>query len=346
MERKTKYKLAAAGTGLALVIGGASYATAAGNNSANGGKNPFSRAIDSLVGKGTLTQNQADALNKELNNQQVADQAARDAERVAREKVITDTLGIDAATLQSKIQAGNSLAQIAGDKKDALIAALVKLETSEIDARLAAGQITADQATADKANVATRVADVVNNTGGMMRGPGRGHGGMMGGPRGGFGVAPQHQATVAKVLGLDTATIQSRLQAGETLAQIAGTKTEALIAALVTEENAEIDARVQSGQLTAAQATTEKANVKQRVTDQVNGVGGPRGGGMMGGPRGEGMGRGHHGGFGDNDGDFGGRDGGRDGGRMGGQNGGGMMGGLTNKATGQSSTGSTTQNNA
>ena len=342
MERKTKYKIAAAGTGLALVIGGASYATAAGNNSANGGKNPFSRAIDALVGKGTLTQNQADAINKELNSQHAADQAAREAERVAHDKVITDTLGIDAATLQSKIQSGNSLAQIAGDKKDALIAALVKLETSEIDARLAAGQITADQATADKANVATRVANEVNNVGGMMGGPGRGHGGMMGGPRGGFGVAPQHQATVAKVLGLDSATIQSRLQAGETLAQIAGTKTEALIAALVTEENAEIDARVQSGQLTAAQATTEKANVKQRVTDQVNGVGGPRGGGMMGGPRGEGMGRGHHGGFGDNDGDFGGRNGGR----MGGQNGGGMMGGLTNKATGQSSTGSTTQNNA
>ena len=338
MERKTKYKIAAAGTGLALVIGGASYATAAGNNSANGGKNPFSRAIDALVGKGTLTQNQADALNKELNNQKVADQAARDAERVAREKVITDTLGIDAATLQSKIQAGNSLAQIAGDKKEALIAALVKLETSEIDARLAAGQITADQATADKANVATRVANDVNNVGGMMGGPGRGRGGMMGGPRGGFGVAPQHQATVAKVLGLDSATIQSRLQAGETLAQIAGAKTEALIAALVTEENAEIDARVQSGQLTASQATTEKANVKQRVTDQVNGVGGPRGGGMMGGPRGGGMGRGHHGGFGDNDGDFGGR--------MGGQGGGGMMGGLTNKATGQTSTGTTTQNNA
>ena len=338
MERKTKYKIAAAGTGLALVIGGASYATAAGNNSANGGKNPFSRAIDALVGKGTLTQNQADAINKELNSQHAADQAAREAERVAHDKVITDTLGIDAATLQSKIQSGNSLAQIAGDKKDALIAALVKLETSEIDARLAAGQITADQATADKANVATRVANEVNNVGGMMGGPGRGHGGMMGGPRGGFGVAPQHQATVAKVLGLDSATIQSRLQAGETLAQIAGTKTEALIAALVTEENAEIDARVQSGQLTAAQATTEKANVKQRVTDQVNGVGGPRGGGMMGGPRGEGMGRGHHGGFGDNDGNFGGR--------MGGQNGGGMMGGLTNKATGQSSTGSTTQNNA
>ena len=338
MERKTKYKIAAAGTGLALVIGGASYATAAGNNSANGGKNPFSRAIDALVGKGTLTQNQADALNKELNNQKVADQAARDAERVAREKVITDTLGIDAATLQSKIQAGNSLAQIAGDKKEALIAALVKLETSEIDARLAAGQITADQATADKANVATRVANDVNNVGGMMGGPGRGRGGMMGGPRGGFGVAPQHQATVAKVLGLDSATIQSRLQAGETLAQIAGAKTEALIAALVTEENAEIDARVQSGQLTAAQATTEKANVKQRVTDQVNGVGGPRGGGMMGGPRGGGMGRGHHGGFGDNDGDFGGR--------MGGQGGGGMMGGLTNNATGQTSTGTTTQNNA
>ena len=85
--------------------------------------------------------------------------------------------GIDATTLRTRLQAGDSLATIAGTKKDALIAAIVAYETKEIDAKVTAGEITAAQATSFKANLTARVTDMVNS----VRGPGMGmRGGMHG----------------------------------------------------------------------------------------------------------------------------------------------------------------------
>ena len=347
MERKTKLKIAATGTGVALILGGAGIASADTTNSK--GSNPFSRALSSLVGKGTITQNQADEITKALDADRTAQNTARSAAQAARESLVASTLGIDAATIKTRMAAGETLATIAGTKTDVLIAALVKFESTEIDARVTAGNLTAAQATTEKAALQTRIAAEISNAHGMMGGrpsigggngggmmgdddgdhgmmAGPRGGGMQGGPRGGgmAGVPPQHQATVAKVLGLDWSAIQTRLAAGETLAKIAGTKTDALIAALVTEENTEIDARVTAGQMTAAEATTAKAAVQARETAIVNGTA-PVGGPSQDGPgRGGKGGRGHGGGF--------------DGPNAGG--GASANGGLTNKASGSAATSS------
>ena len=337
MKRKTNLKIAAAGTGIAIVLGGAGIAVANPSNSKS--TNPFSRVLSALVGKGTITQNQADAINQALTSDRSAQQAIRTADQTAIENVVATTLGIDAATIKSRMAAGETLAAIAGTKTDALIAALVKYETSAIDAKVSAGTLTAAQATAEKANLQTLVTSQVNSSRGLLGGRPSIGGGMGGGMRGGhggrmgggmMGVPPQHQATVAKVLGLDWSAIQTRLAAGETLAKIAGTKTDALIAALVAEENSEIDARVTAGQMTAADATAAKAATQARETAIVNGTA----------PTGRGMGMGSQGfggpgqsGFGQ--GGFGGGRGHRGGGFGGpnGDNGSGANGGLTNNAT-------------
>ena len=75
------------------------------------------------------------------------------------------------------------------------------------------------------------------------------------GPRSGFGPFGDKLTVISSTLGIDSATIQSRLKAGETLATIAGAKKDALIAALVADETKKIDAAVTAGSLTAAQAT-------------------------------------------------------------------------------------------
>ena len=104
------------------------------------------------------------------------------------------------------------------------------------------------------------------------------------------------ETLVSTTIGVDTATIKSRLQAGESLAQIAGAKKDALIAALVADETKRIDAAVTAGTLTAAQATEMKANLVAHVTEEVNAVGGkgPFGKGPKG-DRGDRDGRGGHG---------------------------------------------------
>ena len=79
-----------------------------------------------------------------------------------KEEVITSTLGIDSATLRSRLAAGETLAAIAGAKKDALIAALVAEHVKRIDADVAAGRLTADQAKTMKENVTAHVTEEIN----------------------------------------------------------------------------------------------------------------------------------------------------------------------------------------
>ena len=80
------------------------------------------------------------------------------------------TLGIDVKILHDRSKAGESLATIAGVKKDALIAALVLDQTKRIDAFVVAGKITAAQATILKAGLVAHVTAEVNAAGGKHDG--------------------------------------------------------------------------------------------------------------------------------------------------------------------------------
>ena len=191
MKKKVIAGVAAAA--IALSVGAASVASAHGGLGGKGAG--LSTLLSDLVNKGTITQLQADAIVKaETDAKALAEanrptQAEMQAHRTAEIAVVTSTLGITEATLKSRIQAGESLATIAGTKKDALITALVAFETKEIDARVTAGKLTAAQATAAKANLTAMVTDKVNNNRPMGEGRGghgKGRGGHDGkGPRGG-----------------------------------------------------------------------------------------------------------------------------------------------------------------
>ena len=151
----------------------------------------LTQALKDLVAKGTLTQAKSDAITAAVK----AAEANRPAmpngamggtmgggfQNSNKDAVITATLGIDATTLHNRLAAGETLATIAGAKKDALIAALVADETKQIDAAVTAGKLTAAQATAIKADLTAHVTAEVNATAPMggFGGPkgGRGHGG-------------------------------------------------------------------------------------------------------------------------------------------------------------------------
>ena len=173
----------------------------------------LSALLSTLVTKGTITQAQADAIIAA----HTAAEAARDALRPPkgpggdkasmdeRLAVIAKTLGIDTTTVLSRLKGGETLATIAGAKKDALISALVADETKRIDAAVTAGTLTAAQATEMKANLVAHVTDEVNSTrpigpkmddrGGMGGKGGRGHGGH-GGPMGGMNGGPSGAPTI------------------------------------------------------------------------------------------------------------------------------------------------------
>ena len=76
----------------------------------------------------------------------------------------------------------------------------------------------------------------------------------------------------ATYLGTTTSDLLTQLQAGKTLAQIAGSKTSGLIAALVAHEKQEIADAVKAGRLTQAQADQIVPTLTQHFTDLVNGT--------------------------------------------------------------------------
>ena len=90
------------------------------------------------------------------------------------------------------------------------------------------------------------------------------------------------EALISKTIGVDTATIRTRIAAGESLGAIAGAKRAELITVLVAEATKRIDAAVTAEKMTAAQATSLKAGLTAHVTAEVDQVGGKRGPGMGG----------------------------------------------------------------
>ena len=126
-----------------------------------GGVDGVAAVLAELVKAGTITQAQSDAISKALVNAPAAAKAAAEAQRVAHEKLIADTVGVAWADIQTRLQAGETLAAIAGAKKDALITALVKEATDRITADVAAGRLTEAQATDLKTGLTERItADV------------------------------------------------------------------------------------------------------------------------------------------------------------------------------------------
>ena len=155
-----------------------------------------------LVTKGTITQAQSDAITAAVTAARAAHEADRDsdsaansARRAAHEALIAATIGIDAATIKTRLAAGETLGAIADAKKSALISALVAEATKSIDAAVTAGKITAAQATTLKSGLTAHITADIDSVRGAM-GPGkgspgmggRGHGNMDGGH--GMGMKP------------------------------------------------------------------------------------------------------------------------------------------------------------
>ncbi len=177
----SKKRIAAVAITIASLTGG-SVAVASAHDGAGKGQAKATVLAD-LVKAGTITQAQADAISKKFEDTKAAVKAAHDARHAARDAVVASTLGIDAATIKTRLAAGESLATIAGTKKDALIAALVAFETKEIDSAVTAGKLTAAQATSMKANLTAHVTAQVER----VKGP-KGEKGSKGfGHKGGHG---------------------------------------------------------------------------------------------------------------------------------------------------------------
>jgi hypothetical protein len=150
-----------------------------------------------------------------------------------------------------------------GVSADKLDAALKQALENRVDAAVKAGTITAAQGAALKERIAAGEVPLVG------LGPGPGHHG----PR---GLIMEFDAA-ADYLGLTPAALRTRLENGDTMAEIAkaeGKSVDGLVDALVAAAKTDLDAAVKAGRLTAAQRASIVSGLEDRITDVVNGEAG------------------------------------------------------------------------
>jgi hypothetical protein len=153
----------------------------------------------------------------------------------------------------------NDAAQQLGVQPSALTNALRKALENRVDAAVAAGRLTKEQGDELKARI--EAGDVP-----LLEVPGYGH-------HDGFGHFGGLDAA-ASYLGLSEDALHAQLESGKTLAQIAkdqGKSVDGLVNAMYDAVKTRLDEAVSAGRITKAQEDAILGDVKQRITDLVNG---------------------------------------------------------------------------
>ena len=161
------------------------------------------------------------------------------------------------------------LARLLGTSRDQLNSALTQARNDTVDQEVKDGKLTQDQATQIESQQG------IGHFGFDGFGPGR-----MGGP-GQMGGGATLDA-IASALGMSTQDLQSQLQSGKTLAELASGKEQAVKDAIVAAEKARLDQAVQNGRITQEQENQRLDQIQNSDLSQLwhfGGRGGPGGGG-------------------------------------------------------------------
>jgi len=154
-------------------------------------KGPLGEVLNDLVGKGTITQSQADAVQAGVDAKR-KDHAPGPGGGFGRRggvmeqfTAVAKQLGMDPKDLLTELRSGKSLADVAtakGVDPQTVIDSLVAAANTRIEGAVASGKI--DQAKADemKQKLPDRIKALVNHQGFEGRGPGPGGPGLGGDP--------------------------------------------------------------------------------------------------------------------------------------------------------------------
>ena len=164
------------------------------------------------------------------------------------------------------------------------LAAALNIQRSTLDSAITtAGTKTADQAVTDgtltQAQGDALKGRLQSGDLGALFGRGGGRGGPMGGPMGGkvAGLRDAMLAAAAQTLGITTDELNTQLQSGQTLAQLAqahGTTEQAVTDAALAAAKTQLDQAVAAGTLTQAQADQFYSRLQQDGANLI----GPHGG--------------------------------------------------------------------
>jgi hypothetical protein len=192
-------------------------------------------------------------------------------------------LGLTESQLQTQLESGKSLADVArakGKSVDGLEQAILKDATSKLDQAVKDGRLTSAQRDQLLADLEVRVHSLVNRTplspplGGLGLGFGLGlkHFGFGFGHHGFLSLSPFSDAA-ASYLGLTEDELETQLEAGKSLAEIAkahGKSVAGLEQAIKHDLESKLDQAVKNGLLTSAQRDQLLSDLNSRIHDLVS----------------------------------------------------------------------------
>jgi len=185
-------------------------------------------------------------------------------------------LGLSESDLRTKLEAGQSLADVAkAQSKDlaGLEQAILDAAKADLDKAVADKDLTQSQADDILANLKSHIDDIANGSL-RFRGPG--------GPGGPGHVGRAFGADLsaaAKYLGLSEGALRTKLRGGDSLADVAkaqGKDVSGLQDAIVADAKADLDKAVADKRLTQSQADDILSGLKAHVDDLVNAKPGDR----------------------------------------------------------------------
>jgi hypothetical protein len=204
---------------------------------------------------------------------------------------LATTLNLSETDLQTALQAGKSIADIAteqGVTLDSVVEAIVTEQTTKLAQAVTDGKLTQAEADARIAELREKLPEMLSMTRpvdglGLGKGPGFG-GGMRG----------AGLATLAATLNLSEEDLQTALETKSVaaLATEQGIALQTVIDAIVAERSTALAQAVTAGKLTQAQADAQLARLAEMLPEQLNqihtpGLGGHHAGHGRGGPQGE-----------------------------------------------------------
>jgi hypothetical protein len=177
-------------------------------------------------------------------------------------------LGLDESALRTKLENGQSLADVAKAQSkdlDGLKSAILDAAKGDLDKAVADKTLTQSQADDILNGLKSHIDDVVNANMRLHRDRG---------PKIGFGFGfGADSAAAAKYLGLSESALRTKLRNGQSLADVAKAQSkdvQGLEDAIVASQKARLDQAVSDKKVTQSQADDMLAELKSHVDDLVN----------------------------------------------------------------------------
>jgi polyhydroxyalkanoate synthesis regulator phasin len=261
MRPKSAFILAAGAIALGLLAGGATALAKSGSN--DSGPSTKGPALGRRILVTGLGRELPTIVRRVSATRAVAD-CPPPVRVVSSLQVAADYLGLSVDELRNELQGGGSLAEIAkehGKSVDGLEQAVIDAAKAELDQRVAAGEITADEEQQVLDGLRSHIADFVSAT---------------------FPPTPAEPplgdpaAAAANYLGLSADQLAQELQDGKSLADAAkahGKSVNGLEEAVIDGAKSALDKSVAAGDITADEAQQALSQLNSQIDGFVNGNG-------------------------------------------------------------------------